>query len=103
MKASIDNGVRTLAGMPKTSSSLIRTVPNKSAVRNAPKLSIKKSLFGFESSLLSINLNLFVITNSYRCLLYFYKSLLFTASSLTCTGLHLRRPGSQGLSGWCRY
>jgi hypothetical protein len=58
-QATIDKKRRTLCGMPKSASNLVRTMPKRKAVRNAPKLSIKKSLFGFKMNLLSSNRNFF--------------------------------------------
>lgn len=45
--------------MPKTASHLVSMVLKRIAVKNAPELSIKKSLFGFEMSISGIGRNFF--------------------------------------------
>ncbi len=54
--------------MPNSSSSLVRIVLKRNAVKNAPKLSIRKILFGLEASLWSRDRNVFGINVNYRYL-----------------------------------
>jgi len=52
--AIIERNISICRGIPKYSSKVDNIATKKNAIKNAPKLSIKKSLFGFKVNLLII-------------------------------------------------